>query len=38
MSKEEKIQLNRDRQKAVRDAWNREKEFVSKRYMEVIHL
>ncbi len=30
MSREEKLQLNRDRQKAVRDAWNREKELVSK--------
>ena len=29
MSREEKLQLNRDRQKAVRDAWNREKELVS---------
>lgn len=30
MSREEKLQLNRDRQKAVRDAWSREKELVSK--------
>lgn len=30
MSREEKLQLNRDRQKAVRDAWNREKELVCK--------
>lgn len=29
MSREEKLQLNRDRQKAVRDAWCREKELVS---------
>lgn len=28
MSREEKIQLNRDRQKAVRDAWTREKDLV----------
>lgn len=30
MSREEKLQLNRDRQKAVRNAWNREKELVGK--------
>lgn len=30
MSREDKLQLNRDRQKAVRDAWSREKELVSK--------
>lgn len=29
MSREEKLQLNRERQKAVRDAWNREKVLVS---------
>ena len=28
MTREEKLQLNRDRQKAVRDAWNREKGLV----------
>lgn len=28
MSREEKLQLNRDRQKAVRDAWCRERELV----------
>lgn len=28
MTREEKLQLNRDRQKAVRDAWSREKELV----------
>ena len=30
MSREEKLKLNRDRQKAVRDAWNRERELVGK--------
>lgn len=30
MSREEKLQLNRDRQKAVRDAWKRESELVRK--------
>ena len=30
MSREEKLQLNRDRQKAVRDAWSRERELVGK--------
>lgn len=30
MTIEEKIQLNRDRQKAVRDAWNRERNLVLK--------
>lgn len=28
MTREEKLQLNRDRQKAVRDAWNREKSLI----------
>ncbi|MBR6326054.1 MAG: hypothetical protein IKR61_04545 [Lachnospiraceae bacterium] len=30
MNTEEKLQLNRDRQKAVRDAWSREKDLVSR--------
>lgn len=29
MTREERLQLNRDRQKAVRDAWAREKELIN---------
>lgn len=30
MTREEKLQLNKERQKAVREAWSREKDLVSK--------